>query len=117
MFNEPVTAEDASARTWRRPLAHLSHNAGMEVASAAIPRTPAAGARLTPLQWVICGVAALGFAFDLYEMVVLAVVVRPALVSIGGLRPGTPAFNLWVGLLFSVPAVTGGCFGLLGGYL
>jgi MFS family permease len=98
-------------------LAHLSHNAGMEVASAAIPRAPVAGARLTPLQWVICGVAALGFAFDLYEMVVLAVVVRPALVSIGHLKPGTPQFNLWVGLLFYVPALTGGVFGLLGGYL
>jgi cyanate permease len=73
--------------------------------------------RLTPLQWLICGVAALGFAFDLYEMVVLAVVVRPALVAVGGLKPGTPEFNLWVGLLFSVPALMGGTFGLLGGYL
>jgi cyanate permease len=99
------------------PLAQLSHNASMEVSSAAMPRTTPAGARLTPLQWIICGVAALGFAFDLYEMVVLAVVVRPALVSIGHLKPGTSQFNLWVGLLFYVPALMGGVFGLLGGYL
>jgi cyanate permease len=50
-------------------------------------------------------------------MVVLGVVMRPALVAVGNLKPGTPAFNLWVGLLFSVPAVMGGVFGLLGGYL
>ena len=73
--------------------------------------------RLTPLQWLICGVAALGFAFDLYESVVLAVVVRPALAAIGGLKPGTADFNRWGGLLFYVPAMMGGIFGLLGGYL
>src|SRR2546428_8993576 len=32
-------------------------------------------------------------------------------------RPGTAEFNQWVGLLFYIPAVTGGIFGLLGGYL
>ena len=31
--------------------------------------------------------------------------------------PGTPEFNRWVGLLFYVPALAGGIFGLLGGYL
>lgn len=73
--------------------------------------------RLTPIQWLICGVAALGFAFDLYESVVLAVVIRPALAAVGNLKPGTSEFSLWVGLLFYVPAITGGVFGLLGGYL
>ena len=98
-------------------LALLSHNARVPVAAAAIPRPAAEPSRLTLLQWIICGVAGLGFAFDLYEMVVLAVVVRPALVAIGGMKPGTPDFNLWVGLLFYVPAMLGGVFGLLGGCL
>jgi len=98
-------------------LAELANNAHIEVSGAAIPRLASELPRLTPLQWLICSVAALGFAFDLYEMVVLAVVVRPALVAVGGLKPGTPDFNLWVGLLFSVPAVMGGTVGLLGGYL
>ena len=98
-------------------MAELANNAHIEVSGAAIPRLASELPRLTPLQWLICSVAALGFAFDLYEMVVLAVVVRPALVAVGGLKPGTPDFNLWVGLLFSVPAVMGGTFGLLGGYL
>ncbi len=98
-------------------MAELANNAHIEVRGAAIPRLTSDLPRLTPLQWLICSVAALGFAFDLYEMVVLAVVARPALVAVGGLKPGTPDFNLWVGLLFSVPAVMGGTFGLLGGYL
>ena len=47
----------------------------------------------------------------------LALIVRPALTSLGDLKPGTSAFNLWVGLLFFIPVATGGVFGLLGGYL
>ncbi len=74
-------------------------------------------ARLTPVQWLICGVAALGFAFDLYEVLVLPVVLRPALATLGNLKPGNSKFDLWVALLFYVPALTGGAFGLLGGYL
>jgi MFS family permease len=74
-------------------------------------------ARFTPVQWVICGVAALGFAFDVYELLMLPLIVRPALLELIGAAPGTPDFNLWVGLLFFVPAVAGGGFGLLGGYL
>ncbi|HTC75095.1 MAG TPA: MFS transporter [Edaphobacter sp.] len=73
--------------------------------------------RLTPIQWLICAVACLGFAFDLYETLMLALIVRPALTSLGDLKPGTPAFNLWVGLLFFIPVAIGGVFGLLGGYL
>jgi len=73
--------------------------------------------RLTPVQWTICAVAAVGFAFDTYALLVLPLIVRPALLEIGKLRPGTPEFNAWVGWLFYLPAVAGGVFGLLGGYL
>jgi len=73
--------------------------------------------RLTAVQWVICAVAALGFAFDTYHILVLPLIVGPALLELGKLRPGTPDFNSWVGLLFYVPAVAGGIFGLIGGYL
>jgi MFS family permease len=98
-------------------MAELAGSARKPIDGVASPRITSEPNRLTALQWLICAVAALGFAFDLYEMVVLSVVVRPALVKLGGLKPGTPEFNLWVGLLFSTPALTGGCFGLLGGYL
>ncbi|MFN3324363.1 MAG: MFS transporter [Bryobacteraceae bacterium] len=73
--------------------------------------------RLTPIQWTICVVAALGFAFDIYELLMLPLIVRPALLELGGLRPGTPEFNQWVGWLFYIPAVAGGIFGMIGGYL
>jgi|SRR5579871_43433 len=72
---------------------------------------------LTAVQWTICAVSAIGFIFDSYVLLVLPLIVRPALLEIGKLRPGTPDFNSWVGLLFFVPAVAGGVFGLLGGYL
>ena len=74
-------------------------------------------AGLTPIQWLVCGVAALGFAFDIYELLMLPLIVRPALLELADVRPGTPEFNQWVGMLFYVPAIFGGVFGLLGGYL
>jgi MFS family permease len=73
--------------------------------------------RLTFTQWLICFVAALGFAFDIYELLVLPLIVRPAILELGGFAAGSPQFNEWVGRLFYVPALCGGVFGLLGGYL
>ena len=73
--------------------------------------------RLTMSQWLVCFVAALGFAFDIYELLMLPLIVRPALMELLGARPGTPEFNFWVGMLFYIPAMAGGVFGLLGGYL
>ena len=72
---------------------------------------------LTPIQLLVCAVAGLGFAFDLYETLMMAIIVSPVLTTVGHLTPGTPAFNRWVGLFFFVPAVCGGLFGLLGGNL
>jgi hypothetical protein len=73
--------------------------------------------RLTGLQWLICAIAALGFAFDIYEVLVAPLVVGPAIGELTGARPGSPTFNFWVGMFFWVPAIVGGSFGLLGGYL
>ncbi len=72
--------------------------------------------RLTGLQWTICAVAAIGFAFDIYELLMMPLIMRDALGKLGGLKPG-PDFNFWVGLMFWVPAMCGGFFGLIGGYL
>src|SRR5947207_4985849 len=90
-----------------------------DMAAAALQRDDqsALAARLTPVQWLICGIACLGFAFDLYETLMTALIVRPVLSTLGNLRSGTPEFNLWVGLFFFLPGVAGGIFGLLGGYL
>src|SRR5688572_6888958 len=72
---------------------------------------------LTKIQWLICIVAALGFAFDTYELLMLPLILPPALQQLGGHTPGSPDFLYWRDLFFYVPAVCGGVFGLLGGYL
>jgi MFS family permease len=73
--------------------------------------------RLTPTQWLICVIAAIGFAFDTYELLMLPLIVGPAIGEMVGAAPGTPLYADWVGRLFFVPAIFGGIFGLLGGYL
>ena len=45
--------------------------------------------RLTPTQWLICAIAAIGFAFDIYELLMAQFIVRPALMELGKLTPGT----------------------------
>lgn len=72
---------------------------------------------LTPVQWLICLIASIGFAFDIYELLMLPLIVRPALMELIGAAPGSPEFQVWVGRLFYIPAFAGGIFGLLGGYL
>ena len=80
--------------------------------------SPAKGSpRLTRIQWLICIIAVIGFAFDTYELLMLPLILRPALEQLGGLTFGTPEFTRWRDLMFYVPAVCGGIFGLLGGYL
>lgn len=75
------------------------------------------GLRMTTVQWLICIIAAIGFAFDIYELLMLPLIARDALLELGKIRPGTPEFTTWISLLFYIPAVAGGIFGLLGGYL
>src|SRR5918993_725119 len=79
------------------------------------PIEPSRG--LTRTQWLICAIAAIGFAFDIYEILMLPLIVRPALLELTGAVPGSPEYQAWVGRLFYIPAFAGGIFGLLGGYL
>src|SRR3990170_2256536 len=72
--------------------------------------------RLTPVQWTVCVIAAIGFAFDIYELLMLPLILRPALLELAGAAPGTEAFAMWRGVLFFGPALVGGLVGLLGGY-
>src|SRR5258708_43756 len=74
--------------------------------------------RLTLTKWLIILIAIIGFAFDTYELLMLPLVMPPAMRELlPDAAPGSDTFNLWRGLLFFVPAVAGGIFGLLGGYL
>jgi MFS family permease len=68
------------------------------------------------IKWTICGVAALGFLFDIYEILVAPLVVQPALLELGGLRLGTPEYRSWAGMFLYIPPLLGGFCGLWGGY-
>jgi MFS family permease len=81
--------------------------------------------RLGPVEWLICIIATIGFAFDIYELLMLPLIVKPALASLGGigadglplLIPGSAGYTQWARTLFFLPAIFGGVFGLLGGWL
>ena len=72
---------------------------------------------LTRTEWLICIIASIGFAFDIYELLMLPLIIGPALRDLIHAAPGTPVYTQWAGLLFWIPAIAGGVFGLLGGYL
>lgn len=72
--------------------------------------------QLSATEWLVCIVACIGFAFDTYELLVLTLIVRPALNELLVPHVSRAIFNQWVGILFYVPAIAGGVFGLLGGY-
>ena len=84
-----------------------------------------APSKFTSTHWLICIIASIGFAFDIYELLMLPLIVKPALAALGGvgadgvplLLPGSKEFTNWARTLFFVPALAGGVFGLLGGYL
>lgn len=94
------------------------------------------GGGLTRTQWLICIIASIGFAFDIYELLMLPLIIKPAMAALsaplveqmvaGGMPrpeamakwlPGGEMYVHWARLLFFVPAIAGGVFGLLGGYL
>lgn len=84
------------------------------MSKAAVP----APVKMSSVHWLICIIASIGFAFDIYELLMLPLIAKGA---IGELVPGA-AQNLdvarfWRYMLFFVPALAGGTFGLLGGYL
>lgn len=95
-----------------------------------------ASPRFTTTHWLICAIAAIGFAFDIYELLMLPLIIKPAMAALsppliehlvqGGMAkeeamqlfvPGGRNYVAWARLLFFVPALAGGVFGLLGGYL
>jgi len=85
------------------------------VSSPASPNVPPPQ-KLTFTIWLILIIASIGFAFDIYELLMLPLILRPALTDFG-IPPSNPAFQTWVGLMFYIPAFAGGIFGMLGGYL
>lgn len=72
--------------------------------------------RLTFRHWLILILAAIGFGFDIYVLLIMQYIGRELL---GELLPqADPAIRKhWRGLLFWVPMMAGGSVGLVGGYL
>src|SRR2546423_7856885 len=73
--------------------------------------------KLTTTEWLILFVAVIGFAFDIYELLMLPLIAGPALSELLQVPPDSPDITRWVGYLFWGSALSGGVFGLLGGYL
>lgn len=77
--------------------------------------------KLTATHWLIIIIAAIGFAFDIYELLVWPLVGRPALEQLLGVDSFTDSGNreilTWFSYIMYASAVCGGIFGLLGGYL
>src|SRR5438552_3753445 len=61
--------------------------------------------------------ASIGFAFDIYELLMAPLIIPPAIRELTGLTPDMKEFAMWGGRQFYMPALAGGVFGLLGGYL
>jgi MFS family permease len=77
--------------------------------------------KLTITHWLIVIIAALGFAFDIYELLMMPLIQRPALAHLLNVNPDTDsghqAILNWQANIMYASAVCGGVFGLLGGYL
>ena len=88
-----------------------------------------AALKLTSTQWLICIIAAIGFAFDIYELLMLPLIIKPAMAALsaplvdelvrGGMArpeamalwlPGGEMYVKWARTLFFIPALAGGVF-------
>ena len=73
--------------------------------------------RFTGVQWLICIIAAIGFLFDSYELLMTPLVAAPAIAELLKIPQNNPIVTDWVGRLLWISALCGGVFGLLGGWL
>ncbi len=74
----------------------------------------------TPMSrttWLVMIVASIGFLFDTYELLMTPLVLAPALSELLQLPPNHPEVRNWVGTVLWLSALSGGVFGLLGGWL
>jgi len=67
--------------------------------------------------WLVVIVAAIGFLFDTYELLMTPLVLAPALSELLQVPPNHPVVTAWVGRVLWMSALSGGIFGLLGGWL
>jgi MFS family permease/prefoldin subunit 5 len=71
----------------------------------------------TTTEWLVLIVASIGFLFDTYELLLLPLIAAPALAEILQVPANNPLVTTWVGRMLWLAALSGGVFGLLGGWL
>ena len=80
------------------------------------PLDPDAG-RMTLVKWLIVIIACIGFLFDTYELLMTPLTAPPAIAELLRVPPNHPDVTRWTGYLLWISALSGGVFGLLGGWL
>lgn len=73
--------------------------------------------KLTLTQWLICVIASIGFLFDTYVLLMTPLVGVPAIAELLQVPPNNPLVTEWMGRMLWMSALSGGIFGLLGGWL
>ena len=73
--------------------------------------------RFTITQWLIITIAAIGFLFDTYELLMTPLVGVPAVAELLQVPANNPLVTKWMGNMLWLSALCGGVFGLLGGWL
>ncbi len=68
-------------------------------------------------QWLVILIAAIGFAFDTYELLMFPLIGGPAVAELLQLPANNPIVTEWLGKMLWITALCGGVFGLLGGWL
>lgn len=79
--------------------------------------TSPAASRFTLTAWVVIVIAVIGFLFDTYELLMFPLIANPAVAELLQLPPNHPEVRNWVGNMLWITALSGGIFGLLGGWL
>ena len=79
--------------------------------------TTASKPALTPTHWLIIIVASLGFLFDTYQLLMTPLVGPAAISELLKVPLSNPAVTKWMANLLWLTALSGGVFGLLGGWL
>ncbi len=77
--------------------------------------SPSKGLSLT--HWLVILIAAIGFAFDTYELLMFPLIGGPAVAELLQLPANNPVVTEWLGKMLWITALCGGVFGLLGGWL
>src|SRR5262245_50207917 len=82
--------------------------------SVALSETPMLG---PVTRWLVLTVAAIGFLFDTYELLMFPVIGAQALSELLQVPPTDDLVRLWSGRMLWIAALAGGVFGLLGGVM